>query len=190
MFWSRSSGFSGLSGRNGLIFFIVLFAFLRVAVHAGGPVCIDISYGLAACKVGWYKCVCNREQGGRGTRPPCSRFLEWKGRPQMSLGARLKELRIKHNQSLQDVADAVNASKAHIWEIERGGSKNPTMGLLNSLADHFAVSVAYLVGETPDENTEPELVAMFRGLKKMSELDRKTIRALMEHLQKAKKDQT
>jgi transcriptional regulator with XRE-family HTH domain len=108
----------------------------------------------------------------------------------MSLGARLKELRIRQDQSLQDVADAVNASKAHIWEIERGASKNPTMELLNGLADHFGVSVAYLVGEKPDKDTEPELVAMFRGLQKMSDTDRKTIKALMEHLQKAKKGKT
>ena len=37
----------------------------------------------------------------------------------MSLGARLRELRIKKNRSLQNVADAVKASKAHIWEIEK-----------------------------------------------------------------------
>ncbi len=99
----------------------------------------------------------------------------------MSLGARLKELRIKKNQSLQEVADAVEASKAHIWEIERGGSKNPTMDLLTALAKHFGVSVAYLVGEQPNKK-EAELVAMYRNMKELSPNDRKTIKALVEHL--------
>lgn len=108
----------------------------------------------------------------------------------MSLGARLKELRIKNNQSLQDVADAVGASKAHIWEIERGGSKNPTMDLLNRLASHFGVSVAFLIGEKPDEETEPELVAMYRDLKGLSDADRETIKALMQHLQKKRSEES
>jgi transcriptional regulator with XRE-family HTH domain len=101
----------------------------------------------------------------------------------MSLGARLKELRIKKNKSLQDVADAVKASKAHIWEIERGGSKNPTMELLDRLADYFDVSVSYLVGEEPDQGNA-ELVALYRDLTKLDERDRKMIRGIMRDLKK------
>ena len=97
----------------------------------------------------------------------------------MSLGARLKQLRINKNRSLQDVADAVKASKAHIWEIERGASQNPTMDLLNRLADYFDVSVSYLVGESPDEK-EAGLVAMYRDLKSLSPADREKVRAIMK----------
>jgi transcriptional regulator with XRE-family HTH domain len=104
----------------------------------------------------------------------------------MSLGARLKELRIKKNKSLQEVADAVGASKAHIWEIERGGSKNPSMDLLTRLADYFEVSVSFLVGESPDEQ-EAELVAMYRDLKSLSPEDREKMRAIM-NVFKDKKD--
>jgi len=103
----------------------------------------------------------------------------------MSLGVRLKELRIKKNRSLQDVADAVKASKAHIWEIESGGSKNPTMELLDRLADYFGVSVSYLVGEEPDEK-QAELVALYRDLKKLDEGDRKTIQVIMQRLKEKK----
>jgi transcriptional regulator with XRE-family HTH domain len=97
----------------------------------------------------------------------------------MSLGARLKQLRIKKSRSLQDVAEAVNSSKAHIWEIEQGRSKNPSMALLNGLADYFNVSVSYLVGESPDEG-EAELVAMYRDLKKLTPADRERMRAIMK----------
>lgn len=97
----------------------------------------------------------------------------------MSLGSRLKELRIRHNMSLQEVADAVGASKAHIWEIERGNSKNPTMELLNALAETFNVTVSYLVGENLDEQ-DAELLAMFRDLKKMKPADREKMREIMK----------
>lgn len=107
----------------------------------------------------------------------------------MSLGARLKELRIKKNKSLQDVADAVKASKAHIWEIERGTSKNPTMELLNKLADYFDVTVAYLVGEDPDEDNAG-LVALYRDLTKLDPRDRETIRDIMRSLQKRKTEKS
>ncbi len=104
----------------------------------------------------------------------------------MSLGARLKELRIQNNQSLQDVADAVGASKAHIWDIERGASKNPSMELLNRLASHFKTSVTKLVGEdVPDEETE-EVIALYRDLKDLAPQDRETIRSLMRRLRETK----
>jgi transcriptional regulator with XRE-family HTH domain len=107
----------------------------------------------------------------------------------MSLGARLKGLRIKKSKSLQDVADAVRASKAHIWEIERGNSKNPTMELLDKLADYFDVTVAYLVGEDPDED-KAGLVALYRDLTKLDERDRETIRDIMRGLKKRKPEKS
>lgn len=106
----------------------------------------------------------------------------------MSIGARLKELRVKKNESLQGLADAVGASKAHIWEIERGGSKNPSMELLTKLAEHFDVTVSYLVGETlPEEAQEQEeLIVLYRDLKELNEKDREAIRALMKRFKEKK----
>ena len=70
----------------------------------------------------------------------------------MHLNEKLKELRMKNGQSLQMVADAVGVSKAHIWELEKGTSKNPGLELLVKLASHFGVTIAYLT----DEVTEPK----------------------------------
>ncbi len=108
----------------------------------------------------------------------------------MALGAKLKELRIRKRQSLQQVADAVGASKAHIWELETGKSRNPSMELLRKLADHFGVTVAGLAGEDPKAKGEdPELVAMYRELKGLSPKDRETLRMLMQTMRaQAKKD--
>ncbi|MGB0682759.1 MAG: helix-turn-helix domain-containing protein [Magnetovibrionaceae bacterium] len=79
----------------------------------------------------------------------------------MSIGARLKALRLKKGESLQKVADAVGTSKAHIWELEKGTSKNPSISLLTRLADHFGENIAFIVGEKIDDETE-RVGAMFR----------------------------
>lgn len=105
----------------------------------------------------------------------------------MALGARLKELRLKRGESLQNVADAVGASKAHIWEIEKGTSQNPSMDLLTKLADHFEATVSALVGEDPSATGEdPELVVMYRDLKKLDATDRETIKGLVKVLKDKK----
>ena len=103
----------------------------------------------------------------------------------MSIGARIKTLRVKNNQSLQGLADALGASKAHIWEIERGGSKNPSMDLLKKLAEHFSVTVSYLVGEVPPADDEGAMV-LYRDLKGLDEKDQETIRSLMKHFKEKK----
>jgi transcriptional regulator with XRE-family HTH domain len=100
----------------------------------------------------------------------------------MSLGSKLKELRIRHNKSLQQVADAIGASKAHIWDLERGESKNPSLELTLKLAKLFKVSVADLVGENPHSQDAPELAALYRELKDLSPGDRETIHMLTQRL--------
>ncbi len=106
----------------------------------------------------------------------------------MSIGARLKELRIIKKKSLQDVADAVGASKAHIWELERGGTKNPSMDLLTKLAVFFDVSVSNLVGEEPPAREQDDLIVLYRDLKDLDEKDRETIRSLMRRFKEKKED--
>ena len=103
-------------------------------------------------------------------------------------GARLKQLRIRKNQSLQQVADAVGASKAHIWELEKGDSRNPSTDLLWRLARHFNVSIAYLVGEDPNAPEEDQqLVAMFRDLKDLDPDDREMLNMLMRQMHERRK---
>jgi transcriptional regulator with XRE-family HTH domain len=101
----------------------------------------------------------------------------------MSLAAKLKQLRLRDRQSLQDVADAVGASKTHIWDLETGRSNNPSVELLTKLANHFHVRIADLVGENPNAADEDaDLVALYRELKELSDDDRETIRVLMQRL--------
>ena len=101
----------------------------------------------------------------------------------MSFATRLHDLRIANRLSLQQVADKVGISKAHVWNLEKGQAENPSMELVVKLADLFRVRVADLVGENPDAADEdPEMVAMFRDLKGLGNDDREIIKGLMQQL--------
>jgi transcriptional regulator with XRE-family HTH domain len=103
----------------------------------------------------------------------------------VSFAKRLHELRVAKRLSLQNVADQVGISKAHVWNLEKGLSENPSLELLMKLADLFRVRVADLVGENPEApDEEPEMVAMFRDLKQLETRDREVIAALMEQMKR------
>lgn len=103
----------------------------------------------------------------------------------MSLAVRLKELRLKKGKSLQKLADEVGASKAHIWDLETGRATNPSIDLLEKLSKSLGSSISALVGEDPSsDNSEPEMVAMYRDLKKLQPDDRETIKIMMERLRR------
>lgn len=100
----------------------------------------------------------------------------------MPIGAKLKLLRGKTKQSLQQVADGVGVSKAHIWDLERGESANPSLELLKKLATHFNVTVAYLADDvaTPEDSAPLQFFREFDG--KLSEKDWETLRTVAERL--------
>lgn len=108
----------------------------------------------------------------------------------MSFARKLHDLRLQRGMSLQKVADAVEISKAHVFNLEKGLTANPSMDLVVKLAELFRVRVADLVGDNPDAEDQPaEMVAMFRDLKSLEESDRVTIRMLMETMKKRREQQ-
>lgn len=64
------------------------------------------------------------------------------------IARRLSLARVRHNQSLQDVATGSGTSKSQIWELETGRRDNPTISTLLAIAKHFGVTVGWLIGET------------------------------------------
>ena len=97
------------------------------------------------------------------------------------LGDRMHRLRLKKGESLKDVAEAVGVSKAHIWELEKGRTDNPAMALVTRLANHFGVSVSYLVNEDIDaSDTDDDLRRMFRQAHELDPRDRATLDALLQ----------
>jgi transcriptional regulator with XRE-family HTH domain len=100
----------------------------------------------------------------------------------MSLASKLKELRAKNAESLQQVADSVGVSKAHIWDMERGESANPGLALLKKLAEHFKVTVAYLADDhaIPKDAAPLQFFREFEG--KLTDKDWDTLRTVADRL--------
>jgi len=99
----------------------------------------------------------------------------------MTLATRIAELRRQKNESFQDVATAVGVTKTHIWELERGRAKNPSLQVIEGLANHFGVSIAYLVGEDINAaDANPDMARMFRLAGELEEHERRVIEDMIE----------
>ena len=72
----------------------------------------------------------------------------------MPLGLKIKELRLKKKKSLQEVADDIGISKTHIWEIERGKSRNPSLKLLEGLSAYFGETIDFLISESDTDGLD------------------------------------
>lgn len=103
----------------------------------------------------------------------------------MNLAVRINALRLQRKESLQDVANAVGVSKAHIWELEKGRTDNPAMALVTRLADHFGVTISFLVDEDIDaHDADKDLVRMFRQTQELDPRDRETLDDLLQSLRR------
>jgi transcriptional regulator with XRE-family HTH domain len=102
----------------------------------------------------------------------------------MSIGARLKELRIRKGESLQQVADAVGASKAHIWELEAEKSTNPSLDLLKKISEHFEVPISLLL----DEQTSRDTLIFGREFEGLTEEDKKLLWQMAERISGKRND--
>lgn len=94
----------------------------------------------------------------------------------MSLAEKMRELRSAKKVSLQGVADAVGVSKPHIWELEKGSTKNPSLDLLIKLAGFYGVTLDYLAG-LDEQPSDMRYTALMRKLDpdSMTESDWKVI---------------
>lgn len=110
----------------------------------------------------------------------------------MVLAKTLKVLRFRKGQSLQGVADAVGVSKAHIWELETGKSKNPSIELLRRLAGHFGTTVLAFYDEDLNEaklrSEGNEALVLFREIKNLDDRDRRTLENVIRAMKATSKE--
>lgn len=107
----------------------------------------------------------------------------------MGLGARIAELRRQKKESLQNVADAVGVTKTHIWELEKGRTSNPSMQVIQRLADHFKVSIASLVAEDINAaDADQQLARMFRLASDLDDHERGVIEDMIESFRRRRQD--
>lgn len=99
----------------------------------------------------------------------------------MNIGEKLFSLRQKSGESLQGVADKVGVSKAHVWELEKGRSKNPSFELVRKLAAHYGVSIDVLTGQEPEPDASGlQIDRIHRGLENLSDRDREIVEQMIQ----------
>ena len=100
----------------------------------------------------------------------------------MSLAEQLRVLRAERKVSLQTVADAVGATKPHVWELEKGKTKNPSLELLKQFSRFYGVTIEHLAGDESPNNGEMQYNALLRKLdpENMSKSDWKVVEQAIE----------
>ena len=89
-------------------------------------------------------------------------------------GDRIRELRIKNNLTLDDVARHLGVGRQAIYKYEQGTVTNIPLENLEKMADLFGVTPGYLAGwsdEPPDDPVQPvsdDVRLLIRGLNKLS----------------------
>ena len=112
----------------------------------------------------------------------------------MSLGERLKRLRVQKDLSQQELADMLKINRATLgnWEVDR---TTPGYTALCKLAKHFNVTVDYLLNGEARKVSEdgvpyivmsPEEMDLFAEMKQLSEDDKKMVFSLVNHLRRKK----
>lgn len=82
----------------------------------------------------------------------------------MSLATTLRTLRAERKLTLQEVADKLGVSKPHVWELEKGKSKNPSAETLVKLSDLFRVPIDTLLNNNVDSSESLEATALLRSV--------------------------
>jgi XRE family transcriptional regulator, master regulator for biofilm formation len=65
----------------------------------------------------------------------------------MTVGEKIKNLRLKKKYSISELSEKANVSKSYLSYIERGIQGNPSLQVLTRLADNLDTSVEYLMGQ-------------------------------------------
>ena len=66
------------------------------------------------------------------------------------LGRRIKEARIAHDYTLDDLANAIGVNKSTVSRYERGEIEKPKLPVIESIANELRVNAAWLIGKTDD----------------------------------------
>jgi|TARA_B100000530_G_C15912087_1_gene469795 transcriptional regulator with XRE-family HTH domain len=99
---------------------------------------------------------------------------------------RLRKYRMAKNLSLQVLAEKVGSSKAHIWDLEQGKTKNPSLSLLTNLSRALDVPIKTLVGEASETEDDDALAPLFRDLRELEDRDIELIKSMTEQLRSRK----
>lgn len=107
-----------------------------------------------------------------------------------TFGARLRGFRMRKKLSLQQLADLIGASKGHVWDLEQGNTKNPSLELLTELSRALEVPIKDLVGEGEEAaaGDDAKLAPLFRELRGLNPEQIDYIRTMTDKLREMSDD--
>lgn len=73
----------------------------------------------------------------------------------MSIGQRIKAIRIQQGMSIDELANKLGKNRTTIYRYETGDIENLPLGILDSLADVLNTTPAYLMGWGNSKNNTP-----------------------------------
>lgn len=98
-----------------------------------------------------------------------------------TLGEKIRTLRKKAGMTLDELADAIGASKSAVWELENKVKVRPSAERINELARVFEVTPEFLMNE--DADSQPgHAVADTAFFRRYQQLDEPVKRQLQDIL--------
>lgn len=70
-----------------------------------------------------------------------------------TVGKRIREIRKKNKDTLEDLGKKIDFNYSNLSKIERG-DRNPTLEILRSICEVYDVPLSYFLGETEEMPTE------------------------------------
>lgn len=70
-----------------------------------------------------------------------------------AFGQRIRDLRAKRRMSLEEVGVAAGFTKSHVWELETGRSRNPTVRCVWAMARALGTTPLHMLGLDPSADS-------------------------------------
>lgn len=110
----------------------------------------------------------------------------------MTTGQRLRDIRIKRDRTLEEVAHAIGVTATSISKYESDRIKNIPQTKLKAIADYLDVSISYILGLDDPKEASPVVLSIDEQLliedyRKLSEPDQQTVQILCRRLLEVEK---
>ncbi|WP_315117909.1 helix-turn-helix transcriptional regulator [uncultured Clostridium sp.] len=101
------------------------------------------------------------------------------------LGENIKEVRISRGLSINALAKACGMSPGYLSDLEKGKKDNPSMDMLEKIANELNVTVQQLFKEDIDkideiDELENEMKLLYSKIKNLSSSDRQKVLKMIE----------
>src|SRR5690242_16139986 len=97
------------------------------------------------------------------------------------IGERIQKAREKMGINQSELARRTGLTPSAVWQIERE-ERVPSSETLNKLCEALEISSDWVLGIIDEPKLDPQLLAMFRNLGKLSERDQQMIMNMYRHL--------